>query len=452
MASTLKVDTITTPDGTGNITTERPLAGSGASLTNLPAANLTGTIADAIVPASAVTQHVTAIENDISILALQNAINGNMTAHGLSNYWIEQFEDSGSITGLTNCVRTDLEYVATVYSISGAYTSDAYTSLLIHSNTTNGSSTFTDSSSYGHTVNTQGTITHSTAQKKLGATSIALNGSNGLKVPWHSSLQFNADFTVEMWVYCPASLTTGRRFASHWPDHHYNNGGQWFIRTTSDEADAYVMAFGGVGDHSTSGEYYNTNAWNHIAVQRDSSNITVYINGTQRIDQGCRTGTTGSQQDITFGFYNPPAPTEFTATGHYFDEIRISKGIARYTSNFTPVTDTVGSSATGSFTSTTISPQDSASKSSLGLVLLYKNNAGTNTLNTDIIAKVSADNGSNYSTCVLASKGTFSTGINIAIAPAIAVTAGTQLKYKVEFANQASGSKEAQIHGAALQY
>ena len=45
MASTLKVDTITTPDGTGNITTERPLSGSGASLTNLNATNLaSGTV------------------------------------------------------------------------------------------------------------------------------------------------------------------------------------------------------------------------------------------------------------------------------------------------------------------------------------------------------------------------------------------------------------------------
>jgi len=44
MASTLKVDTITTPDGTGNITTERPLAGSGAGLTSLPAANISGVI------------------------------------------------------------------------------------------------------------------------------------------------------------------------------------------------------------------------------------------------------------------------------------------------------------------------------------------------------------------------------------------------------------------------
>jgi len=44
LASTIKVTNIDTPDGTGNITVDRPLSGSGASLTNLPAGNLTGTI------------------------------------------------------------------------------------------------------------------------------------------------------------------------------------------------------------------------------------------------------------------------------------------------------------------------------------------------------------------------------------------------------------------------
>jgi hypothetical protein len=42
--STLKVDTLDTSNGTGNITLSRPLSGSGASLTSLPAANLTGTL------------------------------------------------------------------------------------------------------------------------------------------------------------------------------------------------------------------------------------------------------------------------------------------------------------------------------------------------------------------------------------------------------------------------
>ena len=45
MASTIKATNISTPDGTGNITVDRPLSGSGASLTSLPAANLTGSIA-----------------------------------------------------------------------------------------------------------------------------------------------------------------------------------------------------------------------------------------------------------------------------------------------------------------------------------------------------------------------------------------------------------------------
>jgi hypothetical protein len=44
MVSTVKVSNITTPDGTGNVTFDRPLSGSGASLTSLPAANLTGTL------------------------------------------------------------------------------------------------------------------------------------------------------------------------------------------------------------------------------------------------------------------------------------------------------------------------------------------------------------------------------------------------------------------------
>ena len=44
------------------------------------------------------------------------------------------------------------------------------------------------------------------------------------------------------------------------------------------------------------------------------------------------------------------------------------------------------------------------------------------------------------------------TGIKMAKVNDLSVTAGTQLKYKLEFANQASGSKEARIRGVSLQY
>jgi hypothetical protein len=67
MASTIKVDTIDTPDGTGNITVSRPLSGSGASLTSLPAANLTGSL-PAISGAS-----LTGITGNIAFPATQSA-------------------------------------------------------------------------------------------------------------------------------------------------------------------------------------------------------------------------------------------------------------------------------------------------------------------------------------------------------------------------------------------
>ena len=376
MASTLKVDTITTPDGTGNITTERPLSGSGANLTNLPAGNLTGTIADAVVPASAVTQHV---ENDIAVLALQNAINGNMTAHGLNNYWIEQFEDSDSITALTTCARNSAEYVSSVV--------DNQTQI---------------SQSTG-TAGFNGSYGTSTEQQIKAVDDDLTAGTSGTG----GDDQFGRD-----WGSGVTKTITG--FKVHTRDTSYGfNVGAGTIR--------FVCA--GSTDNST---------WVDIGDTGVVSDVTGLADGTSNISL-----LTGFTTTTAYRYHR----VKFTGV---VTDLRLSQ-LYFYEGSAT-------TNASGSFTSTTITPQDSASKSSLGLCLLYKNASGTNTLNTDIIAKVSADNGSNYSTCVLASKGTFSTGINIAIAPAISVTAGTQLKYKIEFANQASGSKIGQIHGVALSY
>ena len=107
--------------------------------------------------------------------------------------------------------------------------------------------------------------------------------------------------------------------------------------------------------------------------------------------------------------------------------------------------------ATGSFTSTAIVPQDATNKSSVGLVILYKEQAGSTTLNTNLVAKCRANTGQAYQTLTLADKGTFSTGIKIAIAPAIAVTAGQALSYEISFAGQ-SASLETRVYGVSLQY
>ncbi len=111
---------------------------------------------------------------------------------------------------------------------------------------------------------------------------------------------------------------------------------------------------------------------------------------------------------------------------------------------------TGGLNATGSFEGVAITA--GASTSSMGAVITYQDTSGTNALNTDIILKLSADNGSNYSTATLTALPDFATGIKMAKVNDLSVTAGTQLTYKIEFANQSQGSKEARIRGVSLQY
>jgi hypothetical protein len=360
-------------------------------INDVDASKLTGSIADARVPASAVTQHVTAtdlspIENDVAILALQNAVNSNITAHGLSNYWIEQFEDSNSITGLTNAQRHSSEYMWAAVAGPADYTTDPYSS---------GDRTSLITATFSTSPN-----------------------------PFHSS-------------YLPT--TTGSQFVDG-----VTASGQAYFDPT--EVGAWIkFDFGaGVTKLVTGLRWYVHQVYGHdfqFDGSNDDSNWTT-IGASQDMGTGVQMPAekwTGLTHTTEYRYYRLYETAGGTTSGGDLREVDFK----------IPTTVT---NATGSFTSTTITPQDSASKNSLGLCLLYKNASGTNTLNTDIIAKVSADNGSNYSTCVLASKGTFSTGINIAIAPAISCTSGNQLKYRIEFANQASGSKVGQIHGVALSY
>ena len=109
------------------------------------------------------------------------------------------------------------------------------------------------------------------------------------------------------------------------------------------------------------------------------------------------------------------------------------------------------SSATGNYIS--VAKTALASVSKVGIILLYKNHVGTATLNTDLVAEVSADGGANYTTAVLVTSGAYSSaGLIQVIANDIAVTSGTSILYRVSFANQLLSSKETRVYGASLLY
>jgi hypothetical protein len=109
-----------------------------------------------------------------------------------------------------------------------------------------------------------------------------------------------------------------------------------------------------------------------------------------------------------------------------------------------------GTVASGNFTSTTQSAPANVSK--VSIIVMYEDNVGTAALNTDLVAQVSADGGSNYSTVTLAAAPNLTSTIKVAKSEAIAVTAGNQPKYKINFANQNSSSKVTRVLGVSLLY
>tara|TARA_R100000781_G_scaffold9656_2_gene9490 strand:- start:36 stop:1772 length:1737 start_codon:yes stop_codon:yes gene_type:complete len=119
-------------------------------------------------------------------------------------------------------------------------------------------------------------------------------------------------------------------------------------------------------------------------------------------------------------------------------------------SSGTIVSSAIG--ATGNFVSNAITAPSTITK--MGAVITYKDQAGTNTLNTDLKLYLSSDNGSNWTAATLVALPDYASGVKQCAVNdlTIATAQGTALKYKVEFANQAAGSKECRVTGIALQY
>ena len=84
----------------------------------------------------------------------------------------------------------------------GSMRNTSNTVLLINSDTTDGSTTFTDSSSSGHTITANGNAQHDTAQKKFGASSMLFDGTGDyLTIPDHADWNLGTGiYTIDWWM------------------------------------------------------------------------------------------------------------------------------------------------------------------------------------------------------------------------------------------------------------
>lgn len=173
----------------------------------------------------------------------------------------------------------------------------------------------------------------STSVVKYGTGSIAFDGTDDYVVAPYSSL-FNfgtGQFTIECWVNFTA-LTSNRLIFDTYTAASAGGGYQLFWRSTGTSIAFYAN---GVVVAQSSFTTHATGVWYHIAVTRDTSNVVrIFIDGTQYASATYATAidmaTTGK---VAVGIQLTTLTNDLAG---YVDDFRVTKGVARYTANFTP--------------------------------------------------------------------------------------------------------------------
>jgi hypothetical protein len=225
------------------------------------------------------------------------------------------------------------------YSFAATDPNFADVSLLLHGDGTNGSTTITDNSPSPKTVTAVGNAQISTAQSKFGGTSIAFDGTGDyLSVPENTGFDFGSgEFTIEFWVYCVSAANFGG-FVGKGTNGSVNTNTMSLEFNDTGNQISFVLGTGGAPVYAITGTSNVRTAaiWQHIAVTRAGNSTKLFVNGTQEGSTYTTNYTiaAGGSLYVGGGFF---APATNTING-YIDDLRITKGVARYTAAFTPPT------------------------------------------------------------------------------------------------------------------
>lgn len=208
-------------------------------------------------------------------------------------------------------------------------------SLLLHMNGSNGSTTFTDSSSNGLTLTAFGNAAISTAQCRFGSASGAFDGSGDYLTAPVSSGGFDfgsGDFTIEASV--KTTTTTGNQtIANVFPDNVSTASWRFLIASNI----LQFICYNSTGTLFTisSSACISTNTWTDVAAVRSGNTITIYCNGSQ-VGSGSISGAIrSSAAGAVFNISRQQSSTDVWFVNGNLDEIRITKGVARPITNNT---------------------------------------------------------------------------------------------------------------------
>lgn len=205
----------------------------------------------------------------------------------------------------------------------------ANVSLLLHMDGVNGGIVFTDSSSYARSVAANNNATISITQSMFGGSSGFFNGTAYLIYSHATELNLTTgDWTIEGFVNATTLGTNSVMIVKAtgtgvypWQLYYDATGNLVFSAYSTAQALLFTI---------TAATRITTGVWNHWAMTRSGSTFTLWLNG---VSQGTATSASAlysaASDPVVIGSLSGAA----SMTG-YLDDVRITKGVARYTAGF----------------------------------------------------------------------------------------------------------------------
>jgi len=296
-------------------------------------------------------------------------------AFDTDSVWRGSFNDAIGGMKVYNSARKkylDTKFINVMYS-GQTDTYEPNVTLLLHGEST----PIADSSTFSNNISYTGSVTTTTSPSKVGSRSISFPNQNSylhLNYPDPSG----SIFTIESWVYFPNNTTSISLFdktpnpnIQYWSFQTYsfaaNTSGIQYVSNfkTSDDGDGLFQS-ASVQRQLFFPTIASTGVWHHVAITRNSTNnIICYLNG--QAGSSYYLSNSGSVTSFVYpaetqGSFSTPYTASFDGStirsiftildtntnaqitnvnlsigkGGYIDEYRITSGVNRYPTNFTP--------------------------------------------------------------------------------------------------------------------
>jgi hypothetical protein len=501
-----------TVEGTANLTSSTLTlpatlpATAGTNITSIPGANITGTI-----PAAALSNvDTSSLEDDIALLGFKVAANGSLAKYNLDDQTVDAFIDATGIDAVasTNAIRSPSSnyYYGSSAATTGG-TKTAYSSggidYIVHTLTSTGAYTSTvtvvtdyfivagggsGGGQHGAGGGAGGYLTAAALSFPAG-TYTATVGTGGASVIGTAAQVAGID-GINTTLSGPGGFTTltalkggggpGVGPVSQPASWYQGVGGSGTYGSGSGGTSSLASAVGGVG---TAGQGYNGGVGNGTSgistvaggggggggsiggTGAGTSGATGGNGGTgiQNLYQtgvnqwyvgggGGRGGTTGGTSGSGVGGaggsnVTPTGGATNTGSGGGGSASNVASGAGADGIVILRIDSSLVGNLPLTLQSNATTAETAPTKGDI--VMTYTNGIGTATLNTDLTAEFSADNGSNWTSMTLDAQGTTGTHLIVSAHDVTVGTAGTEMKYRIKTLNQGI-AKQTRIQAVSL--